>query len=201
MNDGIRRKDSLPLDTPGRCLYLSVPFSAPLFNFSNIMATVQLILKEKIAHLGAEADVVTVKAGYARNFLVPSGKAFLANTGNLRHVNKLKGQRSEREAGEKLEAQNLAGKIRKSSIKLELATGQGGKAFGAITTGDIADAILAQAGVKVDRHAIDLEKPIKTTGKHEVTVRLHPEVDVLVKLNIVAPSEEVAPESEEGDES
>ena len=66
---------------------------------------------------------------------------------------------------------------------------------------DIADAILAQAGVKVDRHAIDLEKPIKTTGKHEVTVRLHPEVDVLVKLNIVAPSEEVAPESEEGDES
>ena len=165
------------------------------------MATVQLILKEKIAHLGAEADVVTVRAGYARNFLVPSGKAFLANAGNLRHVSKLKAQRTEREAGEKLEAQSLAGKIRKSTIKLELATGQGGKAFGAITTGDIAEAILAQAGVKVDRHAIDLEKPIKTTGKHEVTVRLHAEVDVLVKISVTAPSEEAAPAEEEAHES
>lgn len=165
------------------------------------MATVQLILKEKIANLGAEADVVTVKAGYARNFLVPTGKAFLANTGNLRHVNKLKAQRAEREAGEKLVAQNLAGKIRKSTIKLELATGQGGKAFGAITTSDIADAILAQAGVKVDRHAVDLEKPIKTTGKHEVTVRLHPEVDVLVKISITAPTEEAAATEEEAEEA
>lgn len=153
------------------------------------MASVQLILKEKIAHLGAEADIVTVKAGYARNFLVPSGKAYLANSSNLRHVNNLKAHRAEREAGEKLEAQNLAGKIRKSAIKLELATGQGGKAFGSITTSDIAEAILAQAGVKVDRHAIDLEKPIKTTGKHEVTVRLHPEVDVLVKISVTAPVE------------
>lgn len=165
------------------------------------MATVQLILKEKIAHLGAEADVVTVKAGYARNFLVPSGKAYLANSGNLRHVNKLKAQRAEREAGEKLEAQNLAGKIRKSAIKLELATGQGGKAFGAITTTDIADAILAQAGVKVDRHAVDLEKPIKTTGKHEVTVRLHPEVDVLVKIHVTAPAEAAAAEGDEAEEA
>lgn len=186
----------LSLDTWKARPYLSFPFSAPPFNFPNIMATVQLILKEKIAHLGAEADVVTVKAGYARNFLVPSGKAFLANTGNLRHVNKLKAQRAEREAGEKLEAQNLAGKIRKSTIKLVLATGQGGKAFGAITTGDIADAILAQAGVKVDRHAVDLEKPIKTTGKHEVTVRLHPEVDVLVKISITAPTEEAGADEE-----
>ena len=165
------------------------------------MATVQLILKEKIAHLGSEADIVTVKAGYARNFLVPAGKAYLANSSNLRHVNKLKAERAEREAGEKLEAQNLAGKIRKSVIKLELATGQGGKAFGSITTSDIAEAILSQAGVKVDRHAIDLEKPIKTTGKHEVSIRLHAEVDVLVKINVTAPTEEAAAEGEESEES
>ena len=166
------------------------------------MATVQLILKEKIAHLGSEADIVTVKAGYARNFLVPSGKAYLANTSNMRYVNNLKANRSEREAGEKLEAQNLAGKIRKSTIKLELATGQGGKAFGSITTSDIAEAILAQAGVKVDRHAIGMEKPIKTTGKHEVSVRLHAEVDVLVKINVTAPASADAPaEAEETEEA
>ncbi|RYD38281.1 MAG: 50S ribosomal protein L9 [Verrucomicrobiaceae bacterium] len=163
------------------------------------MATVQVILKEKIANLGSEADIVTVKAGYARNFLVPAGKAFVANAGNLRHLNNLKARRSEREAGEKLEAQNLAGKLRKSTIKLELATGQGGKAFGSITTIDLAQAILDQAGVKVDRHAINLEKPIKTTGKHEITVRLHPEVDALIKITVTAPVEEEAAGAEETD--
>lgn len=161
------------------------------------MATVQVILKEKISNLGSEADIVSVKAGYARNFLVPSGKAFIANTGNLRYLNNLKAQRAERESAEKLEAQNLAGKLRKASIKLELATGQGGKAFGSITTIDLAQAILEQAGVKVDRHAIDLDKPIKTTGKHEITVRLHPEVDALIKITVSAPVEEDAAAGDE----
>ena len=160
------------------------------------MATVQLILKEKIAHLGSEADIVTVKAGYARNFLVPAGKAYLANSSNLRHVNKLKSTRNEREAAEKVEAQGLAGKLRKAPIKLELATGQGGKAFGSITASDIADAILAQTGVTVDRHSIDLEKPIKTTGKHEVNVRLYAGVEVLVKVSVGTPNAEPASESE-----
>ena len=161
------------------------------------MATVQLILKEKIAHLGSEADIVTVKAGYARNFPVPAGKAYLANSSNLRHVTKLKTARSEREAAEKVEAQGLAGKLRKSPVKLELATGQGGKAFGSITASDIADAVLAQTGVTVDRHSIDLDKPIKTTGKHEVNVRLHAGVEVLLKVTVSAPNADPAAEAEE----
>lgn len=160
------------------------------------MATVQVILKEKIANLGSEADIVSVKAGYARNYLVPFGKAFEASAGNLRHVNNLKAKRAEREAGEKLEAQNLAGKIRKVTLKLELATGQGGKAFGSITTMDIATALKEQAKIEIDRHAIDLEKPIKTTGKHEVSIRVHAEVEATLKITVGTPAEEVAGDAE-----
>jgi large subunit ribosomal protein L9 len=158
------------------------------------MANVQVILKEKIASLGAEADIVAVKAGYARNYLIPQGKAYEATAGNLRQVTNLKAKRAERENAEKTEAQNTAGRLRKATLKLDLAIGQGGKAFGAITAADIAEAILTQMKIKVDRHAIDLEKPIKTTGKHEVTVRVHPEVEAVVKLNISTPE---APEAKE----
>ncbi len=151
------------------------------------MANVQVILKEKIASLGAEADVVSVKAGYARNYLVPQGKAYEASAGNLRQITNLKAKRTEREAGEKVEAQNTAARLRKVTLKLELAIGQGGKAFGAITAADIATAIATQFKVTVDRHSIELEKPIKTTGKHEVTVRVHPEVEAVIRLSVSTP--------------
>ncbi len=158
------------------------------------MANVQVILKQKIASLGAEADIVAVKAGYARNYLIPQGKAYEANAGNLRQINNLKSKRAERETAERSEAQNVAGKLRKLALKLELSVGQGGKAFGAITATDIADAIFEQAKIKLDRHAVELEKPIKTTGKHEVTVRVHPEVEAVVRVTVVTPD---APETEE----
>ncbi len=161
------------------------------------MANVQVILKEKIASLGAEADIVSVKAGYARNFLLPQGKAYAATAGNMRQLTTLKNRRAEREAAEKAEAQNVAARLRKATLKLELAVGQGGKAFGAITAADIAAAIAEQLKVTVDRHAIDLEKPIKTTGKHDITVRVHPDVEAVVKLNISTPD---APATEEGAE-
>jgi large subunit ribosomal protein L9 len=161
------------------------------------MANVQVILKEKIASLGSEADIVSVKAGYARNYLLPQGKAYPANAGNMRQLNTLKARRAEREAAEKAEAQNTAARLRKTTLKMELAVGQGGKAFGAITSADIAAAIAEQFKVTVDRHTIELEKPIKTTGKHEVTVRVHPEVEAVVKINITTPD---APAGDEGDE-
>ena len=162
------------------------------------MANVQVILKEKIASLGAEADVVSVKAGYARNYLVPQGKAYEASAGNLRQITNLKAKRTEREAGEKVEAQNTAARLRKVTLKLELAIGQGGKAFGAITAADIATAIASQFKLTVDRHSIELEKPIKTTGKHEITVRLHPEVEAQVKLTVSTPN--APPEADEAAE-
>ena len=151
------------------------------------MANVQVILKEQIKGLGAEADVVGVKRGFARNFLLPQGKAYEATKGNLRHVENLKAIRAEREAKEVAEAEKIASKLRKLKLKMTLATGQGGKAFGSITTIDIAKAVLESvAKVELDRHQIILERPIKSTGAFEVPVKLHGGVECFLKLNVVS---------------
>ncbi len=163
------------------------------------MANIQVILKEKIKGLGAEADVVAVKRGFARNFLLPQGKAYEASKGNLRHVEHLKAIRAEREARELAEAEKTAGKLKKLKLKMTLATGQGGKAFGSITTIDIAKAIAEQSSIEIDRHQIQLERPLKATGNYDVTVKLHPDVSCYVKLTVVAEGAEERA-AEEGDE-
>lgn len=91
------------------------------------MPTVDIILKEKIANLGAEGDVVKVKGGFARNFLIPQGKAYAANKGNLRQLDSLKKVRAEREAKEIEEAEKISTKLKRLKLKLTLATGQAGK--------------------------------------------------------------------------
>jgi large subunit ribosomal protein L9 len=150
------------------------------------MATVQVILKEKIQNLGSEADVVKVRRGFARNFLVPSGKAYEATKGNLRQIENLKKVRAEREATEIAEAQKVAAKLKKLKIKLTLATGQAGKAFGSITTIDIAKAVKDDSGIELDRHAIQLDKPIKGTGTFDVPVKLHSEIECFLKVIVSA---------------
>lgn len=161
------------------------------------MATTQVILKEKIKGLGAEADVVKVKRGFARNFLLPQGKAYEASQGNLRHTERLKTVRAEREAKEHAEIEKIASKLRKTKLKLSLATGQSGKAFGAITTMDIAKGISEQANLEVDRHQIVLERPIKNTGAFEIEIKLGYDVNVTVKLTVTAAGDSAA----EGDEA
>jgi large subunit ribosomal protein L9 len=164
------------------------------------MANVEVILKEKIKGLGAEADVVKVKRGFARNFLVPQGKAFEASAGNLRHLNHLKSLRAEREAKELQEAEKVASKLKKLKLKLTLQTGQGGKAFGSITTIDIAKAVAeSSAKVELDRHQIQLDKPIKNTGNFEVPVKLHGEVSCFLKLSVTAADGETSGEEEASD--
>lgn len=174
-------------------MYSRAPF--PRGNVA--MATTQVILKEKIKGLGAEADVVKVKRGFARNFLLPQGKAYEASKGNLRYTERLKAVRAEREAKELAEAEKVASKLKKTKLKLTLATGQGGKAFGAITTMDIAKAITEQAGVEIDRHQIVLERPIKNTGAFEIEVKLGHEVTATIKLTVTAAGDSSA----EGEES
>jgi len=155
------------------------------------MANAQVILKEKIEGLGAEADVVKVRAGYARNFLIPQGKAYEATRANLRHVENLKAARAQREAVELDAAKELATKISKLRPKFTLELGQGGKAFGSVTSLDIHKELEA-AGIKIDRHAIELEKPIKKSGKSDVVVRVHPEVSTILTINVEANGEEEA---------
>ncbi len=150
------------------------------------MATIDVILREKIDTLGAEADVVTVRRGFARNFLIPQGKAYEATQGNLRHIEKLKQARAQREAEEMVEAEKVAQKVRKAKLTLELATGQNGKAFGSVTTTDIAKALTEKTGVEIDRHNFDLEKPIKSTGSFDITVKVHPLVEAVLSLKVKA---------------
>ena len=152
------------------------------------MANAQVILKEKIEGLGAEADVVKVRAGYARNFLVPQGKAYEANRSNLRHVEALKTRRDRREAAEILAFQEISTKIAKLTLKFTLSTGQGGKAFGSVTSMDIHKQLEAD-GIVIDRHAIELEKPVKKSGKTEVTIRLHPQVITTLTISVDAGDE------------
>ena len=140
------------------------------------MATMEVILATKIEGLGAEADLVTVKAGYGRNYLIPKGLAHEATASNRRFIANLQAARAKREAEELSAAQEVAAKISGLTVDLTLEVGQGGKAFGAITNQNIHDALTAQ-GVEVDRRAIELEKPIKSEGEHEVVIKVHPQVD------------------------
>jgi large subunit ribosomal protein L9 len=158
------------------------------------MANTQVILREKIEDLGLEADVVKVKAGYARNFLVPQGKAYEATKANLRHIEALKTARGRREGEELAKAQEVAGKIAKLKPRFTLSTGQGGKAFGSVTNIDIHKELEA-AGLQVDRHAIQLDKPVKKSGKHEVEIKLHPQVTAVLFFNVEAGEEEPAAEA------
>ena len=162
------------------------------------MASTQVILKEQIKGLGAEADVVKVKRGFARNFLLPQGKAYEATKGNLRYTERLKAVRAEREAAEMAEATKLAAKLKKVKLKLTLATGQGGKAFGAITTMDIAKGLKEQSGIELDRHQIVLERPIKNTGNFDIEIKLGYDIATEIKVAVTASGDAPAPEGEEG---
>lgn len=159
------------------------------------MATAQVILKEKITGLGAEADVVKVRAGYARNFLIPHGKAYEATRANLRHVEGLKAARAQREAEELEQAKAIGEIVAKLRPKFTLEIGQDGRAFGSVTSIDIHRELEA-AGVSIDRHGIELEKPIKKSGKSEVTVRVHPEVVVTMTINVIAPKDDANSEED-----
>ncbi len=150
------------------------------------MAATEVILREKINGLGVEAEVVKVKAGYARNFLIPSGKAYEATKGNLRQIENLEKTRVKRKATELTIAQDLAGKIARLKPKFTLEIGANGKAFGSVTSIDIHKALEAK-GIMIDRHAILLDKPIKTSGKSDVEVKLHADVTTSLTITVEAP--------------
>jgi large subunit ribosomal protein L9 len=158
------------------------------------MSTTEIILTEKIANLGAEADVVKVKRGYARNFLVPRGLALEVTPATLKRLNLLKAKRAEREAKELNEAEELARRINKLKITVELETGETGKAFGSVTAADLAERLKKELGgnIEIDRHKIHLEKPIKDTGEHEVTVKIHHDVNAKLTVNVKAKGAEQA---------
>src|SRR3954452_10353693 len=152
------------------------------------MPSTQIILTANIPGLGAEADVVKVRRGFARNFLLPQGKAFEVTKSSMRKLDMLKAKRAEREAKELNEAEEIARRIGKSKMVFTLETGESGKAFGSVTTNDIATRLKNEIGADIDRHRIVLEHPIKSTGEHEVTIKLHH--DVVTKFHFQVKSAE-----------
>jgi large subunit ribosomal protein L9 len=165
------------------------------------MAYSEVLLLKPVDGLGAEGDQVKVRAGYARNFLLPRDIAAPVTKANRKQVEALKKRRAEREIKELDSAKALASKLEKTSIAFAVKTGEGGKMFGAITANDLHEK-LVQSGIDLDKKRIHLYTPVKTLGKHEVKIKLHADVtvdfsfDVVSENPIVPVAEEAAPAPE-----
>lgn len=144
----------------------------------------QVILRERVEKLGDAGDVVDVKPGFARNFLIPQGHAFEATATNLRRIEREGAQRAEREAEVLGAARARAATLEAVSLTFHARAGQEGKLFGSITSADIADK-LAEAGVEIDRRQIELDEPIKGLGVFAVPVRLHAQVRPEIKVWVI----------------
>ncbi len=145
----------------------------------------KVILREDIENLGKSGELVTVKDGFARNYLLPRKKAVLASEQNLRQLEHEKGVISARNAKLKGAAEEQAKKIGSIKVTIKRKVGEQDKLFGSVTALDIAEAVAAQ-GQNVDRRAIHLAEPIKSTGSFEVELRLHSEVKAKIKVDVVA---------------
>jgi large subunit ribosomal protein L9 len=148
------------------------------------MANVKLILKEDIAGLGHAGDVVSVKPGFAKNFLVPQGKATQASEGKIREIEHLKKQIADKVAKELADLKKTQKAIEGLSLEVKAKAGEEGKLFGSVTPAQIAELLQAR-GYEIDRRKIDLDA-IKEIGEHAVKVKLHRDVVATVKVQVTA---------------
>ena len=148
----------------------------------------EVILRQDVPQLGRRGDIVDVKAGYARNYLLPRQLAMEATAGNRKQVAAMKAAGARREATEKTSAESLAAQLAGVVLTLPAKAGESDQLFGSVTAMDIAAALEAQ-GFTIDKRKVLLEEPIKTLGEYEVPVRLHHEVTASVKVNVVREAE------------
>lgn len=149
----------------------------------------EIILLERVAKLGQMGDTVRVRDGYARNFLLPRGKALRATEGNKNHFESQRAQIEARNLAAKSEAQAVAEKLEGQNFVVIRQAGESGQLYGSVSTRDIAEAATA-AGFSLARTQIDLRNPIKALGLHHVLVNLHSEVEVKVFVNVARSAEE-----------
>ncbi len=145
----------------------------------------KLILIQEVPGLGAPGDVVEVKDGYGRNFLVPQGYAIAWTKGGEKQTLSIRQARDSREFRDRDSANDVRARLEAQPVQLSARAGQGGRLFGAITPADVVAAVVASGGPEVDRRRIEVRQPIKTLGEHRVVVRLHPEVAATVTLEVV----------------
>lgn len=145
---------------------------------------IEVILREDVKSLGRAGELVRVKPGYARNFLLPKGLAYEATEGNKKRVQAEARAREARRAQERAEAEATAARLAGVSVTLARKAGEGERLFGSITAQDLAEALAAK-GIVVDRRKIELEHPIKTLGTHRVSIRLLHDVQAAISVTVV----------------
>ncbi|RFU82558.1 50S ribosomal protein L9 [Streptomyces triticagri] len=146
----------------------------------------KIILTHEVSGLGAAGDVVDVKDGYARNYLIPRRFAIRWTKGGEKDVEQIRRARKIHEIQTIEQANSIKGQIEAVKVRLATRSGDAGRLFGAVTAADVASAIKAAGGPEVDKRRIELGAPIKSLGAHEASVRLHPEVAAKVNIEVVA---------------
>ncbi|MCQ6552097.1 50S ribosomal protein L9 [Streptomyces sp. C10-9-1] len=146
----------------------------------------KIILTHEVSGLGAAGDVVDVKDGYARNYLVPRGFAIRWTKGGEKDVAQIRRARKIHEIATIEQANSVKAQLESVKVRLSVRSGDAGRLFGSVTPADIASAIKAAGGPEVDKRRVELGAPIKTLGSHQVSVRLHPEVAAALGVEVVA---------------
>jgi large subunit ribosomal protein L9 len=145
----------------------------------------KLILTQEVTGLGAPGDVVEVKDGYGRNYLIPRNVAIRWTRGGEKQVTSIKAARASRSVRDHDHAEQIKTKLESSPVDVKVRAGDGGRLFGSVTVSDIAEAITSVSGEAVDKRTIVVKNPIKSLGSHQVSVKLHDEVSADVALNVI----------------
>ena len=145
----------------------------------------KLILTQEVSGLGGPGDVVEVKDGYGRNYLIPRGAAMRWTRGGEKQIDSIRRGREVRDVRDLGQAGEIKGKLEGLAIRLPVRAGAGGRLFGAVTVNDIVAAVGKAGGPAVDKRRIEIGQPIKTVGAHQVTVRVHPEVSATLSVEVV----------------
>ena len=148
----------------------------------------KLILTQEVSNLGAPGDVVEVKDGFGRNYLVPRGLAIRWTKGAEKQIDSIKKARSVREVRDLGHADEIKQQLEELTVRLPAQAGSAGRLFGAVSVSDIVDAVKAAGGPDIDKRRIQMSSPIKTVGSHQLTVRVHDDVTATLNLEVVAAS-------------
>ena len=146
----------------------------------------RVVLRADVDTLGNKGDLLEVSDGYARNYLVPRGLAIRATKGVVKQAEAMRRNRAARDERDREAAQAVADRLATRRIQVTARAGEGGKLFGSVTAADVADAVRAQTDVEIDRRNLRLAEPIKELGPSEVPLRLHPDVEVVLGVDVVA---------------
>lgn len=148
----------------------------------------KIILKRSIEKIGQVGDVVEVSDGFARNFLIPQGKAISFTVGNFKQIEHLKKQETEQREGELKEVKEFAEKINNISLEIKVKAGEEGKLFGSVTSKDIIETLLKEHGIELDKRKINLKESLKKLGVHTVPVNLYKDITPQIKVNLISDS-------------